>query len=57
MNAFATAMAEEMARARAELWAAREREDESAVADAVDRLADLSEIVARVQEGPARSNA
>ena len=57
MSAFASAVAEEMARARAELWAARKRQDDSAVADAVDRLADLSEIVARVQEGLSRPSA
>ena len=57
MNAFTSAMAEEVARARAELWAARRCQNESAVADAVDRLEDLSEIVARVQEGLSRPSA
>ena len=51
MNAFAAAMAEESATARAELLAAQSREDEVGVRDAVNRLRDLAEIAARVREG------
>lgn len=51
MNAFAAAMVEEYATARAALLAAQSREDEVGVRDAADRLRDLSEIAARVREG------
>jgi hypothetical protein len=57
VNAFVSAMAEEMASARAELRAAQSREDETAAAEAAARLADLSEILARAQEGLRRPTA
>lgn len=57
MNAFVSAVAEEMASARAELRAAQSREDETAASEAAARLADLSEILARAQEGLRRPTA
>lgn len=51
MNAFASAMAEEFARARADLTAARSRQDDTGISDAIDRLRDLSELLERAGEG------
>lgn len=57
MNAFAAAMADEVARTRAELTAARSHEDEEGIGAAVDRLRDLSEIVEQVRGGVGRQGA
>lgn len=51
MHAFSAAMADEVALTRSQLWSARERRDESAVADALARLRDLRDIAERAREG------
>ncbi|KRE58872.1 hypothetical protein [Phycicoccus sp. Soil748] len=51
MNAFRSALANEVSQARASLLRARERHDEAAMTDAVERLHDLDEISARVRDG------
>lgn len=51
MNAFRSALADEVARAQASLLRARERKDAAAVTDAVERLRDLDEISAQVNDG------
>ncbi|MDU0313135.1 hypothetical protein RKE38_05495 [Phycicoccus sp. M110.8] len=51
MNAFNSALADEVAQAWATLARARREQDEAAVTDAVDRLHDLDEIRQRVSEG------
>jgi hypothetical protein len=51
VNAFASAMAEEVARARADLTEARSRQDDTGISDAIDRLRDLSELLERAGEG------
>jgi hypothetical protein len=51
VNAFASAMAEEIARARADLTDARSRQDDSGISDAIARLRDLSELLERAGEG------
>jgi hypothetical protein len=51
VNAFTTALADEVAQAWATLLRARERQDDAAVTDAVERLRDLDEIGARVRDG------
>jgi hypothetical protein len=44
-------MAEEFARARAELTEARSRQDDVGISDAIDRLRDLAELLERAAEG------
>lgn len=51
MNAFALAMATEVAETRAALLTARRRHDDGAVEEARDRLRDLAEIATRATEG------
>lgn len=51
MNAFSTAMADELAQARSQLVGAGERQDDAAVVDALERLRDLTEISERAREG------
>ncbi|GAB3436960.1 hypothetical protein GCM10027517_07840 [Phycicoccus ginsengisoli] len=51
MSAFTTALADEVAQAWATLLRARERQDEAAVTEAVERLRDLDEISERVRDG------
>ncbi len=51
MNAFSTAMADELAQVRTQLVVAGECQDEAAVVDALERLRDLTEISERAREG------
>ena len=51
MNAFTTALADEVASAWSSLLRARDRQDEAAVTDAAERLLDLHEIADRVRDG------
>ena len=50
MNAFTSALADEMARARAALADARARHDDEATDEALGRLLDLRDIGASVRE-------
>ena len=51
MNAFSSALADELALARERLRSARARRDDEGVMDARERLLDLTEISERVREG------
>jgi hypothetical protein len=51
MNAFRSALADEVSRARAALLRARELHDEAGATGAVERLDDLEEIRERVSDG------
>ena len=51
MNAFSTAMADELAHVRTQLVVAGECQDDVAVVDALERLRDLTEISERAREG------